>query len=216
MASKLLTKTKFLNGLKCHRLLWMLSNQPEDLPAVDIGTQHIFDQGQEVDELAKKLYPNGIDVSGDSFTSNIHKTREYLDSGRPLFQAGFKAANLYSRVDVLVPDGNNGWELVEVKSSHDGIDVVYYDPEGNVINQGFKKKYLTSLKKRGKDIIYLGDGLSDLEAARQADYVFATGHLLDLLDTYSIERSAFSDFYDLLYRVRLLYGFLFSGKQIVT
>ncbi len=88
--------------------------------------------------------------------------------------------------------------------SRDGIDVAYYDPEGNVLNQGFKKKYLTWLKKRGKSVIYLGDGLSDLEAARQADHVFATGHLLDLLAIHSIERSAFSDFYDLQRQIRLL------------
>ncbi len=88
--------------------------------------------------------------------------------------------------------------------SRDGIDVVYYDPAGNIVNQGFKIKYLTWLKERGTNIIYLGDGLSDLEAARQADHVFATGHLLDLLDTYSIERSAFSDFYDLQRQIRLL------------
>jgi len=88
--------------------------------------------------------------------------------------------------------------------SRNGIDVSYYDPEGNIIDHGFKKKYLTWLKKRGKNIIYLGDGLSDLEAACQADYVFATGHLLDLLDTQSIARSAFSDFNDLLRQIRLL------------
>jgi len=117
MVSKLLTKTKFLSGLRCNRLLWIVCNQPEDLPAVDIGTQHIFDQGQEIDELAKKLYPNGIYVSGDSFTDQVRKTREYLGMGRPLFQAGFKAADLYSRVDVLLPDSNGNWELVEVKSS---------------------------------------------------------------------------------------------------
>ncbi len=88
--------------------------------------------------------------------------------------------------------------------SRDGIDVSYYDPEGNIVNHGFKKKYLTWLRERGTNIIYLGDGLSDLEAACQADHVFATGHLLDLLDTHSVERSAFSDFYDLLHQVRLL------------
>ncbi len=88
--------------------------------------------------------------------------------------------------------------------SRDGIDVSYYDPEGNIINQGFKKKYLDWLKKRGENIIYLGDGLSDLEAARQADHVFATGNLLDLLGTHSITRSAFSDFYDLQRQIRLL------------
>ena len=53
-------------------------------------------------------------------------------------------------------------------------------------------------------IYNLGDGLSDLEAARQADLVFATGHLLDLLGTYSIERSAFSEIYDLQCHIRLL------------
>jgi len=88
--------------------------------------------------------------------------------------------------------------------SHDGIDVSYYDPEGNIVNEGFKNKYLTWLKEQGSDIIYLGDGLSDLEAACNADYVFATGHLLDLLDIHSIERSAFSDFYDLQRQIRLL------------
>ncbi len=88
--------------------------------------------------------------------------------------------------------------------SRHGIDVTYYDPVGNIVSEGFKKKYLTWLRKRGKNTIYIGDGLSDLEAARQADHVFATGHLLDLLDTHSIERSAFSDFYDLQRQIRLL------------
>ena len=88
--------------------------------------------------------------------------------------------------------------------SRDGIDVSYYAPEGNIINQGFKKRCLTWLKKRGTNIIYLGDGLSDLEAARQADHVFATAHLLDLLDTQSVACSAFSDFYDLQRQIRLL------------
>jgi len=88
--------------------------------------------------------------------------------------------------------------------SRDGIDVSYYDPEGNIVNRGFKKKYLAWLKKREKNIIYLGDGLSDLEAACQADRVFATGPLLDLLDTHSVVRSAFTDFYDLREQIHFL------------
>jgi len=88
--------------------------------------------------------------------------------------------------------------------SSDGIGVSYYDPEGNILNQGFKKTYSIWLKKRDMNITYLGDGLSDLEAARQADHVFATGQLLDLLNSQSIACSAFSDFYDVLHQVRLL------------
>ena len=85
-----------------------------------------------------------------------------------------------------------------------GIAVSYTDPEGNIVNEGFKYKCLTWLKKRGKDIIYIGDGLSDLEAARQANHIFATGHLLDLLSSAPVIYNGFSDFYDLLRQVRLL------------
>ena len=86
----------------------------------------------------------------------------------------------------------------------DGIVVSYTDPEGNIINEGFKKRYLNWLKKRDNYITYIGDGLSDLEAARNADHVFATDHLLRLLNTDSIACSAFSDFHDLLHQIRLL------------
>ena len=85
-----------------------------------------------------------------------------------------------------------------------GIAVSYTDPEGNIVSEGFKYKCLTWLKKRGKDIIYIGDGLSDLEAARQANHIFATGHLLDLLSSAPVICNRFSDFYDLLRQVRLL------------
>jgi len=88
--------------------------------------------------------------------------------------------------------------------SNDGIAVSYLDPEGNIIKERFKKKYLTWLKKRNKNIIYIGDGLSDLEAARHADYVFARDHLLELLSTEPVVCNGFSDFYDLLHQVRLL------------
>ncbi len=85
-----------------------------------------------------------------------------------------------------------------------GIIVSYRDPDDNIIDRGFKKKYLTWLKKRDNNIIYIGDGLSDLAAACQADHVFATGHLVRLLNAETVACSAFSDFFDLLHQVRLL------------
>jgi hypothetical protein len=105
----------------------MAFNQPESIPATDIVSQHIFDQGHEVDELGKKLHPGGIDIPTDSFNKNIQLTKEYLSSYKPLFQAGFKAADLYSRVDILVPDGKGAWEIVEVKSSTEIKDEHYPD-----------------------------------------------------------------------------------------
>ena len=83
----------------------------------------------------------------------------------------------------------------------DGIAVSYTDPEGNTVSEGFKKRHVNWLKKRDSKIVYIGDGLSDLEGARNADYVFATDHLLRLATTHSIACSAFSDFYDLLHQI---------------
>jgi len=85
----------------------------------------------------------------------------------------------------------------------DGIGISYTDPEGNTIDKGFKDKYLFCLKRSARNLIYIGDGLSDLEAARCADHVFATGHLATLLRAESVAWSCFIDFYDLLSQMQL-------------
>jgi len=48
VASILLSKSKYLNGLQCPKLLWLEINNPERLPQVDLSTQFIFDQGNLV------------------------------------------------------------------------------------------------------------------------------------------------------------------------
>ncbi len=88
--------------------------------------------------------------------------------------------------------------------SQDGIVVSYLDPEGKAVDEGFKKSWLAWLKGRGGSVIYIGDGLSDLEAACAADYVFAIGHLPRLLSASSIAHRTFSDFHDILRQMRHL------------
>jgi len=85
-----------------------------------------------------------------------------------------------------------------------GIEVSYYDPEKRSINKGFKSSHLKWLRKRGGELIYLGDGLSDLDAAYQANYVFATGNLQYLLKKNSVIYHSFSDFHHVLQIVRHL------------
>jgi 2-hydroxy-3-keto-5-methylthiopentenyl-1-phosphate phosphatase len=86
----------------------------------------------------------------------------------------------------------------------DGIAVRYVDPEGKVIDSGFKVSYLTWLRERDSTVIYLGDGNSDVEAARQADHVFATGVLRHLLEAQSVPATPFADFCDVLRQVQRL------------
>lgn len=78
----------------------------------------------------------------------------------------------------------------------DNITVTYLDPKGNSIKEGFKKGYLSWLRSQDKPLIYIGDGLSDFEAASAADYIFAVDELHRLLSASSVPHYTFSNFSD--------------------
>jgi hypothetical protein len=123
----MLSKSRYLNGLQCPKLLWVAINEPGRLPEPDAATQHIFDQGHLVGELAKKLFPGGIDIPADDFMGNIKETMELLCLRKPLFEGGFLAGNLFARADILNPVGETAWDIVEVKSSTSVKDVNIHD-----------------------------------------------------------------------------------------
>ncbi len=123
MAFRFLSKSRYLTGLQCPRYIWMQFHEPASIPETDEATQHIFDQGREVGYLAKKLFPEGIDVGNDDFTGNIRQTKAYLKEKKPLFEAGIMVNKLYSRIDILAPAGDDQWEIFEVKSSTSVKDV---------------------------------------------------------------------------------------------
>ncbi len=115
--SNLLTKSKYLTGLQCHKYLWISFNDKSKIPPTDPATQFVFDQGHEVGELAKKLFPRGINIPYNSFKESISETENLLSQRRPLFEASILANELYSRVDILNPVDGDGWDIIEVKST---------------------------------------------------------------------------------------------------
>ncbi len=62
----LLSKTKYLVGLQCSKALWIHYNDKALLPPIDPSLTAIFEQGHEIGEWAKKLFPDGIDLSNRS------------------------------------------------------------------------------------------------------------------------------------------------------
>lgn len=121
--ARLLSKSKYLAGNQCPRLLWTQVNQPSSIPPVDTATQHVFDQGHLVGEYARQLYPEGIQIPQDDFMENIHETRRLLADRRPLFEAGILHGKIYSRVDILDPVNDDEWDIVEIKASTSVKDV---------------------------------------------------------------------------------------------
>jgi hypothetical protein len=114
-----ISKSKFLQGLQCPKLLWSSYNAKHLFPEIDAAAQAVFDQGHEVGSLAKKLFPEGIEIDCDptDFEGAIQLTQEALRLRRPIFEATFSANGGYARADILNPVGQDEWDVIEVKST---------------------------------------------------------------------------------------------------
>lgn len=155
-----LSKSKFMNGLQCEKLLWYHYNRKEDIPKPDANKQELFDQGHEVGEYAKQLFSKGVDVEWDAgFKEVLETSKKKLEERKPLFEAGFVNGNSYSRIDVLNPAGKDEWDIIEVKSStklkEEHIDDIAYQ-KYCCIGAGLKVKkcFLLSINS---DYIRKGD-----------------------------------------------------------
>jgi len=107
--------------------LWISINDAARLPAYDAATQHVFDQGHIIGELAQQLYPSGIRLEQENIGANLKETTASVKLRKPLFEAGFSGNRLYCRVDILNPSGGEAWDIVEVKSTNDVKDEQLYD-----------------------------------------------------------------------------------------
>ena len=125
----LISKGRYLSGLKCDKLLWCQYNDKDIFPPIDTATQAKFDQGHVVGELATQLFPNGIMVKTDSHFAEIlvPATLEAIKEKRPLYEPGFVYKNAYALMDILNPVAGGAWDLYEVKSATSVKDVYIPD-----------------------------------------------------------------------------------------
>jgi hypothetical protein len=128
MTEPYLSKSKFIAGIQCPKLLWTYYNNKSAIPEPDPGTQAIFDQGHLVGELATSLFPNGIKIDwGTEFDKVNSASTTALAERRPLFEPGFMNGLCYARADVLNPVSGGKWDLIEVKSTTKVEDVHLQD-----------------------------------------------------------------------------------------
>ncbi|MEX2179227.1 MAG: DUF2779 domain-containing protein [Gemmatimonadaceae bacterium] len=119
-----LSKSRFVAGSQCHRLLWWKAHEPNAVELQpDKVLQDRFDQGAQVGALARTHFPGGvlIDLPHRAVAERLQRTREAMESGAPaVYEASFVADNTFVAVDVLAREGGSGpdgWRMVEVKSA---------------------------------------------------------------------------------------------------
>jgi hypothetical protein len=114
-----ISKSTYLMGLQCQKLIWFRYNAKDQIPAPDEATQAIFDQGTEVGELARQLFPGGMVVAPGIINPDevIAHTQKAIQARQPLYEAAFVFHGGYARTDILVPVTGGAWDLIEVKST---------------------------------------------------------------------------------------------------
>ena len=116
-----LSKSRYLNGLQCHKQLWWRVHEP-DAPELELtpGQQNLFAQGRDVGVRAREYVAGGelIDLPFHEYDNKVAATREALKHDRPaLYEAWFLADETYVGVDILERT-SRGYKVIEVKASN--------------------------------------------------------------------------------------------------
>ncbi len=84
--NKKISKSKYVAGLQCLKYLWYLINDPQAIPPYDEVTQFIFQQGHDVGNLAKSMFPGGIDIEfGKDINAELAMARKLTNLAGPYY-----------------------------------------------------------------------------------------------------------------------------------
>jgi hypothetical protein len=116
-----ISKTIFLQFQICPKDTWLRLHKPE-LVEKFFPTEfekHLFEQGNEVEEQARELFPNGVIVTATDDEA-VEETRRLMGEGTEvIFQATFLADGFYTKCDVLKPGTASGmWDIFEIKGTN--------------------------------------------------------------------------------------------------
>lgn len=108
-----LSKSQYIRGLQCYKSLWLYKNKPELRDTPDAQSESAFNTGYQVGDLAKELFPNGVEIEFDSsnFNGMIQKTKKLIANGTEvIYEAAFKEDGIFAMADILVKNGV-AWDI---------------------------------------------------------------------------------------------------------
>ena len=148
-----------------------------------------------------------LDVTKQTIEDHVFETAK-LRPGVPEFirycaSTGLKFSVVSNGVDLYINPALRRLisSTVELYSAHGkitehGISISYLDPYRIDCQDAFKLSWLRYFKSQGQEVIYIGDGKSDISAALEADHVIARSSLGDYFRSEGLGYFEFNDFYD--------------------
>lgn len=113
-----LTKSNYLKYIQCQKCLWLSKHRKDLAPKISEIQQEIFDQGYEVEKIARKLFEKGADVEGFYDVAKKHTQEMLKRDEKVIYQATALTEKLSAMADILVFNPKTKkWDIYEVKSS---------------------------------------------------------------------------------------------------
>ena len=126
-----LSKSLYTRGLQCVKSLWLKKYNQDVLTIPNEQTQAIFKTGNDVEELACKLFPNGKEVPFKlGLEDMIIQTKLWINMNmKNIYEASFKYNGIFIAVDILhvIDNAKKEVKIYEVKSSTSVKDIYLHD-----------------------------------------------------------------------------------------
>lgn len=110
-----------MRGYRCHKALYLTIQRLDLEPPITPELQALFDQGNQIGELARTYYPGGVlvDFPAWEFVNSLKRTRELIAAGSEvIYEAAFEYKGCYARVDIIkLSKETQRWTMLEAKST---------------------------------------------------------------------------------------------------
>jgi len=116
-----ISKTTFLQFQICPKDTWLRLHKPElvDTFILTEFEKHLLEQGNEVEEQARQLFPNGVLITATDDEAVEETRRLMAENTEAIFQATFLADGFFTKCDVLKPGAVLGtWDILEIKGTN--------------------------------------------------------------------------------------------------
>lgn len=114
-----LSKSDYMMAYDCVKALWLKKNRKDLIEPVDNKQQAVFDTGNEVQEVARQYFKDGIMVDAEPWDviKGSKLTKDLSTKHDVLFEAFAKLPwGAFCRIDVMKKNGK-AWDLIEIKGS---------------------------------------------------------------------------------------------------
>jgi hypothetical protein len=190
-----LSKSQFIRGLQCHKRLWLYKHKPELRDIPDNAQESLFKTGTSVGELARNLFPGGIEIVFDEndFGGMLDKTKALIAGGvEVIYEAAFSENGVFAMADILVRNGD-AWDMYEVKGStqvkpvHIDDAAVQWFSLGNAIrlNRAYIIHIDNTYVRQGElelDKLFAIEDVTEMVLSKQAEVEVSLQQMRTMLD----------------------------------